>query len=409
MKSLPLLLWPALGVLVGACQNDGAHLNISGEPMAVDSYLPFEVIDSCSGGGKINFCTTEQLVTLDSFAVEDPLVAEIIPAANVPPGLLSSTVTRAIHGLAPGKTTVRATATFDDGSVREATAKLDVAAISRATLETSCEPGAERENVLPPDQLASFTVYFFAGAVRLVGQLDRPIDYDMSLAMLMRGFPSTFSHPFFWRTPATPLRLKVTSRLDPRFSSVLDVYGPERVTQVEVAGLSGPPPYFISSFGGAFLLGAKVKVDGKRPCGSHALVAATTLTPAICTGPPDVAGQTSWTSATADRISFSPVAEGTCRLSLGVVGGAARNVVEIPYRLIHQSNRGVGADEPCLTVGEVACAHSRGAILVCSTATDTTGNSGRWRLRQTCTPRICDYLPPGERGCSDPVECIQCI
>jgi hypothetical protein len=109
--------WLSLPVLLAACREPGVSVNVPGEAVAVGALLPLSVSDDCKGGGKLNFCSTDSLVSVDSFKVDDERVATLLRMEELNEGLRTGDAL-VIAAKAPGSTALTIKATFDDGLVR---------------------------------------------------------------------------------------------------------------------------------------------------------------------------------------------------------------------------------------------------------------------------------------------------
>jgi hypothetical protein len=140
LGSIGRLSLGALCGLAAACTeyDDKASVNLPTEPIALGAYFPLTVSDACAGGGKISFCTGEELVSIDALSVQDPRIAALLRMEELDESLQIPYSELVIDAKAAGSTTVTIDTTFDDGSQRAIETAVEVARADRMELLHGC-------------------------------------------------------------------------------------------------------------------------------------------------------------------------------------------------------------------------------------------------------------------------------
>ena len=391
----------ALGLLslaAAACGDKSAIIVLPSFPLALGAYTPIQITDACGADGVVTFpCMTEDLTSLDSVASDQPDVVEVVTASALSPAL-TITAPFALHGLKAGTATVHATGTFSDGTVRTASTKIDVRAISRVAIPNLCSIGSPEAQYALDGTPINFAVGLWAGDVQLAGvRLDAVsgdglvISYD-ALAQTMYAA---------WQTPNGPGQLVITSPIDPSVHETVTAYGPQDVTSLLAQGTSSPPLYVTGP--GFMEVSVQPEVDGNFTCGAYGNVApiARTETPDVCTGPN---GESEWMGGQAgSSFIYQILREGVCRLSVGVVGGTYVTEHDESVFFVH-----VGAQDLSITFGD-ACPES--GMVSCESARDVLAQcvDGVWTIGGTCpADQACDYVTAGSAQCPGATDCPAC-
>ena len=375
-------------VMAGCFGDKSESIQLPGT-LAVGAYGEMLFGDGCPGS-KADLCSRETVVAVDAFTVDPPQALEIVPASEVPADLLNlwtHTATFMVHGLAPALAKVCAQVRFSDGSHRKACAPVNVGAIARVTTPFACDwpqDDTTAAGLVPPGRVLQLTVQLFASdGTALGGVFMHPID---DAELVPEGAMS-----YVWSSPSAGGSLTLGSRLEPGFSQTLATYGPDRVTGVAVRADLVPPT--ILAPGRQQEIQVAEDLGGVRACqGLPATIK--TETPDVCLGPN---GELAWTGT-----SFAAKAEGTCRLSVGVVGGSGYpGTISIPFYFVNPADQGRDAtiDSHCTVKGQRTCEATRQAILTCSGA-------GKWALASSCNGMLCDYLAPAP--CAGGAPCVAC-
>jgi hypothetical protein len=297
-----------------------------------------------------------------------------------------------VHGLAPGLASVCVKAHFSDGTDRQACQPVTVAAIAHVATSLGCEnsvDGVPPGPLVPPGATLYFGVELLAaGGGPLEGYFLHPIDDGAFVAVSPMGYG--------WDSPAPGTALAIGSPLDPTFAETFATYDPAQVTGV-AAGAIGVPPLILTP-GEQQSIQVAVDVGSTRACKGPP-VTAKTESPGVCLGPN---GELAW-SALGSITSFTAVTEGTCQLSVGVVGGSGYPAtVAVPFYLLNPRDKGRDASvgDACMMVGVQTCDATRDAILVCTP-------KHKWALASSCNGTLCDYTEPAV-GCGAAHGCVAC-
>ncbi|HET9957309.1 MAG TPA: hypothetical protein VFQ61_22580, partial [Polyangiaceae bacterium] len=140
----------------------------------MNAFIPLSPVDGCSGGGKINLCSTESLVAIEEMSSRDPKIVEVVPAVDMPAKLSNDEFFA--RGASPGKTTIDFRGRFDDGSVRSATLDIEVASVTRLDIESRCTTEKNGVVLAAPGELASFEVLMYNQQRQLAGWHPSAID-----------------------------------------------------------------------------------------------------------------------------------------------------------------------------------------------------------------------------------------
>jgi hypothetical protein len=365
-----------------------------GVPLAVGAYQRLSAGDACRGGGKINFCSTERLVTLDALVSFSPEIAEVVPAEAFP-GSAATGATHYVLGVAPGKAKLHFSGTFDDGSVRSADLEVEVRKADRAVASSNCHGVETSTLVTRPGGALFFEVKLFSGATELAGW--HP-DAVVPGAGLVRSTAFDSANHFTWTAPTEPASVDLRSGLVPQRLAALQAYGAADVTDIVVGSPNGTSLVFWSS--GSTRIDATTKVRGVEPC-DVAPVIFKTETPGVCTGP---GGAETWPAEDEYGGFVDLVAEGTCRISASMDGVRFFRPASIRLFLVAEptGEKFDGFNEPCAVEGSTSCTYG-------DTSTVTLCKNGRWAHGTTCGPsRTCDARDPALDGCVAGGPCSEC-
>ena len=381
-----------------ACGDKSAIINSPSFPLALGAYTPIEIKDACGADGVLTFpCDTEAPTSLDSVASDQPDVVEVVPASALS-AALTITTPFALHALKAGTATVHATGTFSDGTVRTASTKIDVRAISRVSIPNLCSIGSPDTQYALYGTPLNFAVGLYAGDLQLAGiRLD---------AVAGDGLVISYDDPTqtmyaAWQTPNGPGQLVITSPLDPAVHETVTAYGPLEVTSVLAQATSSPPLYVT---GPSFMeVSISPQVDGNFTCGAYGNVApiARTETPDVCTGPN---GEIEWMGGQATGSFFYQILqEGICRLSVGVVGGTYLTEHDESVFFVHEEPQDLSITfgDACGQSGMVSCDSARDVLAQCV--------DGVWTIAGTCpADQACDYVAAGSAQCPGATICPAC-
>jgi hypothetical protein len=389
---------PALlfAVALPNCASDGeARLQATphGKPLAVGAYQSLRYGDACAGGGKISFCGSDRLVTLDELSSQNPEIATIVLAADAP--LSTTGSTHFVVGVAPGKATLLFRGTFDDGSVRSAEIEVEVKQADRGVMSTSCTGTEITEVITRPGGVASFEVTLFASSTELAGW--HP-DAVAPMAGVTRGTASDSANRFGWTAPSEPGAFDVLSELLPGRMGTLRAYGPSDVGDIVVDSVNG------SSLAtwqlGSARISATTKVRGVVPCDVSPVVFRTE-TPGVCSGPD---GAEIWPGEDEYGGFAEMNAEGVCRISASADGVRFFRPASLRFFVVEEpgAERFDGFNQPCAVEGSTSCTYGDSSqVTLC--------REGRWAAKETCGPtRTCDAREPSSSGCVAGGPCSAC-
>jgi hypothetical protein len=391
-------------LLFSSCGDKSAHLVVP-PTMALGSYADTGLTDSCSGIGKIGTsgpCSPEGEVSNEYFISDHPEIIEVIDSSTAPAslGLFQNKV---LHAVGPGRATLRSRSKFSDGTVREASATVEVYAITEVTLKSSNCLG-------PPPYYVPFGHEIFIGLDVRAGTRDLDGTFEDPLSCkTLAGSPPTTSNDctatdpyppmvvdppeYSWTAPTTPTTISVTSRLDPAWSTTIASVGPLQITGVRVESLE----LCHSSYQpGNSYFGTQPMVNGHDTCGSVPVMVRFE-TPDVCTM---ADGKTEGTAAS-DSFQYKARKEGLCRVSLGGSGASYVSQAEWREFIVRPPAQGEEVTvTACTQDGLRACSGDRSATLLCS--------HGEWK-RTTCpADQVCDYIPAGVAPCSGRSDCPVC-
>jgi hypothetical protein len=384
-----------LVLVTASCIGDKSESIGVPSTLAVGAYGELTFGDSCTGS-KVDLCFNDTVESVDAITVVPPQPLEVLPAGQVPADLLQLWAYKGdyvAHGLAPGHATVCVQARYSDGTHRKACAQVDVEAVARVALEFSCGTTVGNATpaplVVPGSALQFWVRLFAANGTALGGVFTHPIDDGQLLA---GGEPMAY----YWVSPTGGGSLTLTSSLDPNFTSTLEIYGPAQVTNV-VAYADLLPPTILAP-GRQIEIQVAEDVGDLRTC-QGLPVTAKTETPEVCRGPN---GEMAWSESGGSGTSFTAVSEGSCRLSLGIVGGSGYPAtITIPYYFLNPADQGRDStiNAYCQVPGQRTCYADRSAILVC-----TSGKT--WAEESSCNGTLCDYI--ASAPCAAGSGCVAC-
>lgn len=359
-------------------------------PLAVGAYVSIRPSDSCQGGGKLNFCSTERLIEVESLTPRDPRVAEIIPLTAMP--AMFSNAPFYVHGLRAGKTTIDFRGRFDDGSVRTSSQEIEVRAIDRMQISSSC--GNEGSLILTvPGKTVSVAVHLQGDGELLNGWLP-----DALLPLESLKEAPTENRTFYsWTAPSEPTSVTLLSSHVTGRVGTLRAFGRNEISKVVLSSRNPPP--LSGSIGGKFALDAEFYVGENKSCETHAL-SIQSDTPSICSGPD---GAPTWSVNDARLASVIMNAEGLCRVRASADGARFFDAVSIPIfaTTTPEGTDLAGYGNPCSVEGSTTCAFSRTSAATCK--------GGRWQQAESCgSTRVCDFKDSAASGCIAGATCAAC-
>jgi hypothetical protein len=388
-----------LGLFAVALPNcksdDEARLQatLHGRPLAVGAYQRLSYGDACAGGGKVNVCSTERLVSVDEITSENPDIAAIVLPQDAP--VAGTGVTHYVRGVSRGKTTLRFLGTFDDGSVRSAELEIEVRQANRVTVSTRCNGTEGTEVVTKPGGSGFFEVQLFDHVTLLAG-LHPDAVVPMSGVTRSTAFDS--QNTFTWTAPAEPAVEDVLSGVVPRPIGTLRAYGPADVSDVVVDSPNGTS--LVTWSAGATRIDATVKVRGVVPC-DVAPVVFRTETPEVCSGPD---GALTWPGEDEWGGFVEMNAEGMCRVRASVDGTRFFRPSQLRFFFVAEpgTERFDGFNQPCAVEGATSCTYGDNSqVTIC--------REGLWATKEQCGPTgTCDARDPSLGGCVAGGPCSEC-
>ena len=383
----------AAGVSFIACRDDGAYVGGVNGALAVGAYHSLGFGDACSGGGKINFCSTERVTEVLELRSEHPDIVELLPQASHPRADVAKSPYY-ILGKKPGEASLTFKARFDDGSVRAASVVVQVKAPDAARLSYSCG-GTDATNILLSlGDKGQFEVELLSANEKLVGWLPGAVAGE-GLTDVSADSDATY---YEWQAPAVAGVQNLQPGVVRKVAGTMTAFGPGQVTSIDLKSRNeGSPAAF--STGGSFYVNTSIRVQGQSPCQSLP-VELHSQTPAICTGP---AGETVWMGDTYGGAA-TVYAEGNCVLGVSMPGGPVLTTKTFPMFFVSGAPAGLdipGYGNACPVAGGTACAYGYSSIGVCK--------DGRWIEKSTCASnQTCDFVPDSTSGCQSGASCAVC-
>lgn len=379
---------------LAACDNKGAYVGGVNGTLAVGAYHTLAYGDACSGGGKLNFCTSETITEILDLRSEDPTVLEIVPGTSHPRAGQAKRPFYAL-GKKPGQASLTFKARFDDGSVRADSAQVMVKSADLAKLVYACR-GEDRNEVLASvGSVQDFEVHLYAGGERLTGWLPDAIAAD--------GVTDVFAdmdvNRYSWQAPSVPATQTLRAGAVSRVTGKLTAFGPAQVSSIDIVSRNAGSPAAFAATGQRFYVDTQIRVNGQVPC-ENTPVELHALTPAVCAGP---AGALAWMG---DRWGGEATvyAEGSCGIGAALPGGAIFGTKSFPIFFVQSAPTGLkipGYGEACPTEGGTACAYGYSSVGVCT--------EGRWVSKTSCSAQqTCDYVPETAPGCVSGASCAAC-
>jgi hypothetical protein len=299
---------------LGCEREPGASVSVPRDAaIAVGAYYPIRVSDDCQGGGKLNFCTTEKVVSIDGWKVDDPGVADLLAMEDLDEALRVEGSQLVVDAKKAGKTSVTIDATFDDGSVRKVTTEIVVAKADHMELLHRCrmrEPDAF--DLFPTDAEVTLNLDLFKGTEALQGEYQSAL---LEGAGLERAAGHLTTNNYVWTAPSEAAAVKLSSPVFPKFSLTYQAYAPSELS-VDLAERKSQGPHTYQNFVG---FDVRLTVDGKVPCEIPPL-RLETQTPEVCDGPE---GAVSWLEEEISGVSVRAVGSGSCEFTISVDGGSS--------------------------------------------------------------------------------------
>jgi len=313
---LPGLLIVTAVTAVTACDNTGASVGGLNGALAVGAYHSVQYGDACAGGGKLNFCTTEQVAEVLELSSSDPTTVEILPGSGHPrPDVAKSPYY--VLGRRAGQSSLVFKGRFDDGTVRVASVVVEVKAATLGKVDfMNCGAGTSTSSTNVLTQLGKkslFDLQLFAGTEQLTGWLPGAVTGQGVTDVSGDGDGNSYA----WQAPSAPGVQNLQPGTVPRITGTLTAYGPGQVTSIDLVSRNqGSPAAFITP--GDFYVDTRVRLNGEFTftCDRFS-VELHSSTPVICSGP---AGETVWPGDEYGGAA-SVHAEGTCTLGVSLPGG----------------------------------------------------------------------------------------
>lgn len=320
-RSWVVLLWFVAGC---ALHDDEASVNLPQEPIAAGAFYPLDVSDACRGGGKANFCSSEAVVSVDSFTVDTPRIANLLRMEDLDAASRLDTAELVVDAKEPGTTSISIEATFDDDSQRKLEAELVVARADRLEISHSCsidEPD-DRE-LFPAGHEVALRLRLLHASQELKGELRESL---LEGEGLRRESGHLIQNKYVWTAPAASEATRLSSPAFPKFAATYRSYALEDVAIEQVTRKHDGPTRHKSFVA----LAAVVSVAGKRPCELPPF-RLESLTPEICAGRD---GEVSWIEDNpAYGVGVRGLASGMCELTVGIVGSDVSVPVELPLEV----------------------------------------------------------------------------
>lgn len=278
--------------------------------LAVDGFHRLAIEDACRGGGKGNFCSTEQVVSLEAVTSSDTGVVDVLRHDQLPKSLSNASADFALHALRPGQTKLAIDARFDDGSVRRTEVTVFVAAPNALEVAIGCgHPDVTDRELLPVGAKSRLSVKLLRDQQELGGFALGALQGG-SLAPLAGSLERT---EYTLTAPDAAGAVKLGSALLSDFGLSLRVFDAD---ELEIAALDSrlPKPLRFAS-GIPVGLTADLRVAGRAPCFVMSLQASSRSTD-ICLGPNR---ETVWSEPTPGSMRILPLASGRCELTVSVL------------------------------------------------------------------------------------------
>ena len=320
--TLPVVAF-ATAASFAACNNGGAYIGGVNGALAVGAYHSVGFGDACSGGGKINFCSTETVTAILELRSEDPSTVELLPATSHPRADLARH-SYYILGKKVGQASLTFKGSFNDGSVRTASVVVQVKAPDFARLAYGCG-GADTTNLLlnlgSTDQ---FEVELLSGTEKLAGWLPGAVAGD-GLTDVSGDSDATY---YAWQAPAAAVVQNLQPGVVRKVAGTMTAFGPAQVTAIDLVSRNEGSPAAYST-GGSFYVDTQVRVKDQAPCQSLP-VELHSSTLSICSG---LAGETVWIGDTYGGAA-TVYAEGNCVLGASMPGGPVLTTKTFPMFFI---------------------------------------------------------------------------
>lgn len=279
--------------------------------LAVEGKTVIRVHNSCHGKFGGGPCDESPVREVKELEVADPTIASLKPI-----GGKNGRTEFELTGLRPGKTTLRARATFANGEEHQTTTDLHVIAIDRIEIAFwSCREGV-LPNLVPLGEISRFDAIAYGNGRILAGKVP-------NLVVAEGVTQLSPDAPYVFQAPSSEAKLPLESRFVDDIGIVFDVFGPERITRIDV---ETPDPEEVAN--GRFTLGVVPFVNDRIPCLSG-VISVTTATPAVCAS---IEGETTW-QADDSGFLMRTTSNGSCRLSFSPVGGSLTQEFEFPVAL----------------------------------------------------------------------------
>lgn len=392
--------WLALPSLLVACLEPGVAVNVPGDAVAVGALLPLNVSDDCKGGGKFNFCTTDSLVSVDAFTVDDEHVATLLRMEELNEGLRTSDAL-VIAAKAPGSTALSIEATFDDGSVRTFDGKVSVKRADRMTLSHRCRASEPDDlDLFPVGAEVSLSVQLLAGTEELQGEHQKDLLEGAGITR-RQGFLK--ANDYAWTVPEAG-NFTLNS---PIFGDFAANYRGYDLASLSIASVRRK--YEGATRYKAFIaFDAELSVDGKRPC-EVPPVTIEVLTPTICDGRDGVA---TWvTDDPAYGLAVRALSSGTCEFTVSVAGTETTFPVQTE---IEATDVPIPVVDPCEGIScepaPVSCAEgSELAKLACCVECVPVPDAAECQVERVTWDELYESQLAGATACTVDADCAPVV
>ncbi|MGC4094871.1 MAG: hypothetical protein QM756_44530 [Polyangiaceae bacterium] len=378
--------WVVVAALsLNACleHDDNASLGgVESSALAVGAFVGLSPGDACRGGGKINFCSSEELVAIEELSSRDPSVVEIVASADMP--FTISTAPFFAHGMKPGKATIDFRGSFDDGSVRSTSVELEVRAVDKVVLRNDCLGLGSTSLVTLPGAEGGFHVDLLGGGATLSG-------FHPNAVTLIDGLTlqPTTSATYIWQAPDAPTTIALRSPLFSGVVGTLKAYGPSDVAKLTLEPLNGAP-VVATALGQDFYVESTQLVTGIAPCKELPIIFKSD-TPAVCSGPH---GESVFSANEGSRGLVKVNAEGVCTLRGSVDGERFFDPLTMHVFVVtpREDAPVAGFGNLCSEEGATTCSLGRAEQAICK--------DGKLHSAKSCgETAVCDFIDPSSAGC----------
>lgn len=394
LRPLTLMI---MAISIWSCLQEGddeAYLSRPVEALSVGAYYSMSFGDACGGGGgKLpSFCSLEEVVSLDSLISQNPSIIRIIPSSQMP--LKYSNADYFLFGVSPGKTTIKASGTFDDGSRRSDSFDVEVKPITSLQMLQHCKNDSSGTLRALPGEQVMVSIKLLNGKDPLTGCIPSLLDS-------LPGMTQTCSDYRMYATITTPqsfAKVEIKSRMLSKPSGSIQSVQPSEITSITLDEVNSPP--ITLSKPDSFAWYIHMSVGNTALCKTPP-ASLQTLTPNVCSGPK---GQESWVTPTTGYVFIRGLKEGVCTMKINVHEGKASGLKSFKQFFPSYPDTALslaGFGNPCNTEGATTCSVGMGRVAICK--------SKRWSEHQDCSKNeVCDFRSNTEKGCVAGSTCASC-